>query len=296
MTSNVISNRTRTGYLIGWISIAINVILFAFKYYVGQKSGSVAMQADAWHTLSDSLTSIVVIIGFWLASRPPDRNHPFGHGRAESIGAIIVAVMLALVGVNFFLESVYRIRNVTLPEYNHFAIIVFLISVVLKELLAQISIIIGKKINSPALVADGWHHRSDALASGVIVLGAIYGTALWWFDGTMGLIVALLILHSAYVVFKTSANNLLGTSIPEEMDKLIRLTAHQINPQITDIHNINLHSYGEHKELTLHIRLPEDMTVKESHNIASNIENQLSILYSMNTTVHIEPSKTMFEN
>ncbi len=99
------------GYLEGWLSVGLNTALFFFKYWAGTRFGSVAMVADAWHTLSDTLTSVVVIVGFFIASRPADKGHPFGHGRAEPIGAVVIAVLLAVVGVNFLQESINRLRN-----------------------------------------------------------------------------------------------------------------------------------------------------------------------------------------
>lgn len=282
---------TTLGYLEGWISIFINTLLFVFKYWAGLATGSVAMVADAWHTISDTLTSIIVIIGFWLSSRPADTNHPFGHGRAESIASIIIATLLGVVGFNFFIESISRIVSNQPIQFSMFAIIVFGISAVLKEGLAQFSIWAGKKIGSNALKADGWHHRSDAIASIVILVGAIFGSSILWLDGVLGLGVSLLILWATFEILKNSVNVLLGQQPDKGLIEEIKTIIMSVNPNITNIHNIKLHTYGELKELTVHINLPNDMTFKEAHQISYTIENKLLTEKSIRTTVHFEPQK-----
>lgn len=282
---------TTLGYLEGWISIFINTLLFVFKYWAGLATGSVAMVADAWHTISDTLTSIIVIIGFWLSSRPADTNHPFGHGRAESIASIIIATLLGVVGFNFFIESISRIVSNQPIQFSMFAIIVFGISALLKEGLAQFSIWAGKKIGSNALKADGWHHRSDAIASIVILVGAIFGSSILWLDGVLGLGVSLLILWATFEILKNSVNVLLGQQPDKGLIEEIKTIIMSVNPNITNIHNIKLHTYGELKELTVHINLPNDMTFKEAHQISYTIENKLLTEKSIRTTVHFEPQK-----
>jgi cation diffusion facilitator family transporter len=123
------------------------------------------MTADAWHTLSDTLTSVVVILGFWISSRLEDEEHPFGHGRAEVIATIIIATLLAVVGINFLKDSIQQLIVQRSASFSTVGLVVFAISVVIKEGLARFSIWAGKKTDSKSLIADGWHHRSDALAS-----------------------------------------------------------------------------------------------------------------------------------
>jgi len=141
----------KIGYEVAWISIALNIVLFALKYWAGLTFHSVAMIADAWHTLADSLTSLVVIAGFWIACRPADEKHPFGHGRAEAIGSIIIGTLLAVIGFHFLMESLSKLKNYEPAEFGIPAIIIFTASTVAKEGLAQISIWAGKKIRFPFL-------------------------------------------------------------------------------------------------------------------------------------------------
>ncbi len=162
-------------YAEGWLSIAINLTLFALKYWAGIATGSVAIVADAWHTLSDSLTSLMVIVGAKLSSRPADRDHPFGHGRVEIIVSIIIGVLLVVVGFNFFLESVQKLRENESANFNTLAAVVFALSVVLKEALTRFAFWAGKKTGARSLIADGWHHRSDSVASALILLGIAVG-------------------------------------------------------------------------------------------------------------------------
>lgn len=191
--------KTFIGYLEGTISIALNTLLFGLKFWVGTKTFSIAIIADAWHTLSDSLTSLVVIIGFKVSSKPADKKHPYGHGRAEIISSVIIGTMLAIVGFNFLIASIQRFINQQSASYGNLAIIVFIISVIVKEGLAQFSIRAGKKINSQSLIADGWHHRSDALVSLMVLVGIFMGGYFWWVDSIMGIIVSLAIFYTTYI-------------------------------------------------------------------------------------------------
>ena len=137
--------RTKLAYIEGWLSIVVNTILFALKYWAGVTSGSVAVMADAWHTLSDSATSAVVLIGTKVSAKSADEEHPFGHGRAELIASIIIGVLLAIVGVNFFIEAVDKLMNHETATYGWFVVIVFTVSIFAKEGLAQFSIRAGNK-------------------------------------------------------------------------------------------------------------------------------------------------------
>lgn len=284
----------RFGYLEGGLSVIVNVVLFAFKYWAGTQSGSVAMIADAWHTMSDTLTSLIILVSFWVVSRPADKLHPFGHGRAESIGAIIIGTLLGVVGLTFFRESILRLQHYQAAEFATLGILVFGVSVLVKEALAEFSIWAGRKIQSHALVADGWHHRSDAIASGLIVIGALAGAYLWWIDGVMGIFVSLLILYATYTILKDAADSLLGERpdpvIADKLNELVRTSA----PAASCIHHLRMHRYGDHIELTLHIKLPCEMSLKEAHDLATRLEEAIKKETNAASTIHVEP-RTEFE-
>ncbi|MBE0515995.1 MAG: cation transporter [Methanophagales archaeon] len=277
------------GYLEGWLSIALNVILFGFKYWAGIKSGSVAMVADAWHTLSDTFTSLIIVVSFVIAARPADKRHPFGHGRAEVIGALIIGTLLTVVGLTFLKESILRLQNYQAAQFATLAIIVFGISMILKEALAEFSLWAGKKIDSRALLADGWHHRSDAIASGLIVIGALSGAYLWWIDGVMGIFVSALILYATYDILKGAVGSLLGEKVDPILEAKIKNLIKTIAPSVSCLHHLHLHRYGDHIELSLHIKLPTEMNLKEAHDLATMLEEAIRIELKVEPTIHVEP-------
>jgi len=282
-------NNQKLGYIEGWLSAVINIVLFVFKLWVGMLSGSVAMVADAWHTLSDTLTSGIVLLGFWISGKPADDNHPFGHGRAEVIGAVIISTLLAVVGVGFLIKSIRQLLSFHPVTYGNVAIIVFAVSVIVKEGIARFSIWAGKKIDSRSLIADGWHHRSDAIASLLIVIGAFVGRIYWWVDGVLGIIVSLLIMYAAFDIFKGTAGDLMGEESDKELEEQIMQVAKSISPEVSGIHHIHVHKYGVHKEVTFHICFPGDKPLKQIHEVADEIENALRDRMNIEATIHFDP-------
>lgn len=277
------------GMVEGWVSVAINSLLFGLKYWVGRASGSVSMVADAWHTLSDTLTSVVVIVGFLIMARPADREHPFGHARAEGITAIVIGVLLAVVGASFLLDSVRRLLNAQAAAFSVAAIVVFAASIVLKEALAQFAFWAGRKINSRAVSADGWHHRSDAIASALIVAGALAGRSVWWVDGALGIGVSLLILWAAVDIVRSSASPLLGEAVDPVTEMRIADLLRREHPDVGDVHHLHVHRYGAKAELTVHVRLPALMSVEEAHAISQRMEERIAGELGITATVHVEP-------
>ncbi len=280
----------KLGYIEGWASVVLNTLLFGVKYWAGTQFGSVAMMADAWHTLSDTLTSVVVIVGFFIASRPADKGHPFGHGRAEPIGAVIIATLLAVVAVNFLTDSIGRLRAGTAAAFGLPAIIIFLVSVVLKEALAEYSYWAGRKLNSASLKADGWHHRSDAVASALIVIGAVFGSRWWWVDGVMGLLISLLILYATVDILRAAAAALLGTKPTPDFERDLRGLIARAAPPATNFHHLHVHTYGEHTELTFHLTFPPATPLEEAHGQASRVEEAIRSELGAEATIHLEPN------
>lgn len=285
----------KLGWLEGWISIVLNTALFFIKFWVGAASGSIAMVADAWHTLSDTLTSIVLLVGFWMAGRKPDRQHPYGHGRAEVISSVIIGTLLGVVGVNFLTESCRRLSHEQSARFGVVAIVVFLVSVVLKEALAQFSLWAGRKTGSNSLKADGWHHRSDAIASALIVLGAFAGKKIWWIDGVMGIAVSALILYAAYEIIRSGSGILLGEALPPDLEANILKIIQSTTPSVKGIHHFHSHCYGEHREITFHIRLPPQTALSEAHACATSIEKAIRDELAIESTIHLEPMGSVRE-
>ncbi|MCF8357081.1 MAG: cation diffusion facilitator family transporter, partial [Melioribacteraceae bacterium] len=277
------------GYRVGWVSIILNTVLFILKYWVGIITGSIALIADAWHTISDSVSSVIVLIGVKISAKPADSEHPFGHGRAELIAAIIIGVILSIIAFNFAYESIQRLINQESVKYGTAAIVVTIISVIVKEGLAQYSLWAGKKNNLKSLIADAWHHRSDAISSVIILIGIFLQSIFPWIDGLLGFMVAILIFYASYEILHDAINPLLG-EIPNEKltNEIENICSKKIERNI-HLHHLHLHDYGNHQELTFHIMLPGEMTVKDAHAIVDDIEQSIKEKLDIETTIHLDP-------
>jgi len=286
----MLSRRT-VGYIEGIVSIIVNTILFIIKYSAGITYNSIAVITESIHTLSDSLTSAVVVISFWIAYKPPDEEHPFGHGRAESVGAIVVGTLLAVTAYELLNESVRRYLSSESMMFNWVLIVVLLLSAIVKELLARWSLRLGIKYDSKALVGDAWHHRSDAILSVLVCLGILLSSYYWWVDSVLGMIVSTLIMFIAIKLVINTSKDIMGYKLPSKLEVEIKNLISSISKDISDIHHIHIHKYGEHTEITLHIRLPPNMRLSEAHKIASKVEEELKSRYGWEVTVHIEPTK-----
>lgn len=277
----------KLAYVEGIGSIVINTVLFGLKYWIGIMTGSIAIMADAWHTLSDSLTSIVVILGAKVSSKPADKNHPFGHGRAESVASIIIGVLLFIVGSNFFFDAIQRLRSKEAAIFSTSSIIIFIISVITKEAMAQFSFWAYNKTKSHSLKADGWHHRSDAIASAIILISIFLGKNLWWIDGVFGIIVSLLIVYTAIDIMREAAQPILG-EIPKQdsIEKIIKI-GERFN--LNDIHHIHQHSYGSHLEYTMHVYMPKDSPIYKAYSITKKFREVLRKELNIESTVYIKP-------
>lgn len=273
----------------GWISIAGNCLLFILKYWAGIVSGSLALIADAWHTLGDSFSSVVVIAGARVSEKPADKEHPFGHGRAELVAALIVGFLLAIIGFNFMLEAYHRLQDKTEATYGIIAIGVTIASIVIKELMAQYALWAYRKTGSKSLKADAWHHRSDAISSVIILIGIFAGQKYWWIDGVLSLIVALLIFYTAYEIIKETVSPLLGeTPDPDLINQLKEICNSHTNFD-THLHHIHIHRYGNHSELTLHLCFPPNLSIQKAHDITEDIEKHIRTELDMVATIHMEP-------
>jgi len=276
----------------GALSVLVNAVLFGVKFWAGLVTGSIALIADAWHTLSDSLTSIVVILAAKLSSRKPDKQHPFGHGRWEQISSMFIAFALGIIAYGFMMNSIERFRDRESVVFGSLAIIVTVVSIVIKEALAQYAFYIGRKTNNVIVKADGWHHRSDALSSIVVLIGIIvtkFNTAFWWMDSVLGMFCALAILYAALQILKESIDTLLGEEPPKELTDTIIREIKTIYSDDMQIHHFHIHNYVSHKEITFHIKLRKNMSIEEGHKIASGIEAIITDTFNMAATIHVEP-------
>ncbi|BBB31904.1 conserved hypothetical protein [Thermotomaculum hydrothermale] len=283
------NERKKIGYFEGFFSIFVNIVISVVKLFYGITLNSVSLIADAAHSISDVLSSIVVIIGFKLSDKPADKEHPFGHGRIDLIATVIISTMLLIVGFEFLKDAIVKIKNPSIVSSTNIEILIIASTILLKELLAQFSFFLGKKINSPSLIAEGHHHRSDALSTVIVIIsliGSNYGYK--WIDGAAGLIVALFIMHTAIDLLKDAANPLIGSAPDREMVEEIKQIAMSY-PEVIDVHDIVVHQFGEKWHISLHIEIPHTMNILEAHTLADNIERRIQSKYKGMTVVHIDP-------
>ncbi len=278
----------RLGKFVGWISIVGNLLLFAIKFWAGWISNSIALMADAWHTLSDSASSIILLVGIFLAQKPADENHPFGHGRIELITSIIIAFLLGLIGLMFGYEGVQKIIHREKVEYGTFAIIATILSIVIKEAMYQFTMYVFRKTSMHSVKADAWHHRSDAFSSIVILVGILLGAYYWWIDSVLAIAVAILIGYTGYTVIKDSISPLIGETPSAELNGKIIEIANEIAGYDLFVHHIHMHRYGMHTEITFHIRLPKEMKLEEVEQLIVAVENQIKRELNISATIRAQ--------
>jgi cation diffusion facilitator family transporter len=273
----------------GWLSIIINIVLFIIKYWAGLISGSVALIADAWHTLSDSMTSIIMLFGVKISEKPADKKHPYGHGRAELISAIVIGALLISVGFYFLRGSIIKLIDQEQTVYGTFALVATIASIAGKEFLAQFAFFGYRKENNKCLKADGWHHRSDALSSVIVLIGIFIGSYFWWIDGVLGIIVSCFIFYASYEILKEAIDPLMGelpeNHIIEHVEKICTQHAHKG----VDCHHFHIHKYGDHHELTFHIKFPGDTKLKEVHKVREIIRRSIKEELGIHATIEVEP-------
>ena len=282
---------SKLGYREGLVSVILNLLLFVLKYYAGIASASLALIADAWHTLSDSLTSLVVILGIKLSSKKPDKGHPFGHGRWEQISALIIAILLALVGVEFMKDAIAKLRGHEAADFGWLAYLATVASIVLKEGLARYAFYIARKTGNAAVKADGWHHRSDALSSLMVLAGLFLSPYFWWIDSVLGMLISFMLFYAAYGIIREAVNKILGEEPSEEVIGKVEQIVKAEMGNVAYPHHYHIHHYGDHIEFTFHIKVPGEETVEEAHRKATLIEMQIKTELKIDATIHIEPLK-----
>lgn len=274
---------------VGWVSILVNAVLFVVKYWAGIVSGSMALIADAWDTLTDCFSSFIVVLGGKLAGKPADKEHPFGHGRMEHIAAIVIGVLLAILTFNFMVNAYEKFISRESVNFGVFAIAVTVASIVSKELLAQYGFWAYRKTGSSVLKADAWNHRGDSLSSLVILVGIFLGKYFWWIDSVLTVIVAFMIARASYEILSKEIKALLGEEVDPELIKKITSEVTILLQRNVHIHHFHLHKYGSHQELSCHIKLPAQMSLEEVHTICTRIEEMIKLRFEMIATIHPEP-------
>lgn len=277
---------------------AVNLLLTAFKLFAGAAGNSSAMVADGMHSLSDLATDITVLITVRIAGRDSDRTHRYGHGKFETFGALIVGAALFAVGTGILLSGTHKVllalSGQQIMRPSAIALVAALISIVTKELLFWYTIRCGEKINSQAVIANAWHHRSDAFSSVCTTLGisgAIFlGNGWAVLDPLAGVLVSLLIIKIAYDLTVPCVRELLENSLPENTEKDIMNAISSVEG-VKAFHNLKTRKIGSVFAIEAHIKVDRQLSVEDSHKIATAIEGLLRAKYGADTHVgiHVEP-------
>ena len=278
----------------------VNTLLLAFKFLAGILSGSAAMLADAVHSLSDFLTDIVVLVFVKISNRPADRKHSYGYGKYETLATLCIGIALLAVGIGIAVDGVEKIIQVwngeTLAQPGWIAFWAAIASIVLKELTYWLTIRVAKQVDSEALRANAWHHRSDALSSigtGLGIGGAILLGQKWTIlDPIAALIVSVFIVLTALRLTYGAIGEFLEQSLPEENENEIRAIV-AADKELSELHHLCTRRLGNRVAIEMHLRMPGNTPLTIAHKHASAIEQQLKQRFGDQThiNIHLEPTK-----
>ncbi|GAB4330368.1 MAG: cation diffusion facilitator family transporter [Calditrichia bacterium] len=290
--------RLKKALKVTWIGFGVNVILTILKLLAGILAQSAAMVADALHSLSDFGSDLVVIFGFKIAGRPIDDNHNYGHGKFETLATAFIGFLLLFVSVGMLWSASTRIygafHGFPIQQPGILAFWAAIISIAVKEGVYQYTYRVGERIDSQAVIANAWHHRSDALSSLGTLLGiggAIFLGPKWRFmDPLAALVVSIMILKVGFDVLRISLGELLETSVDEEEQKKILQIAAEV-PGAINPHALKTRRIGNKIAIDLHIKVDKNLNIVEAHDISTEVEEQLRKEFGHGTfvSVHIEP-------
>ena len=292
--------RKRRIYRVTLVGFAVNLVLSLAKLAAGVFGRSGAMVADAVHSFSDLATDVVVIVFARISAKPRDDGHDYGHGKYETLATILISMALGVVGVGILVNSIGAVRSVldggVLPRPGLVALVAAVLSIAAKEILYRYTVREGRAIDSPSVVANAWHHRSDALSS----LGTLVGIGCAYFlgdkwriaDPIAALIVAVFIFKVAFDLIRTGVGELLEKSLPEETEReILRIVT--LDPAVREPHNLRTRRIGAAIAIEIHIRVDGAMTVARSHALTVGIERRLRERFGEGPmiAVHVEPLK-----
>ncbi|WP_166238779.1 cation diffusion facilitator family transporter [Paenibacillus turpanensis] len=281
-----------------WIGIVGNIILAAVKGFVGWMSGSKALIADAAHSASDVAGSFAVLLGLRAAKQPPDEDHPYGHGKAESIAAIIVSVLLLLVGIEIAISSLKSMYAGNLEAPKMYALLVIAGSIVIKEAMFRYKYNLGKKLSSQALIANAWEHRSDVYSSiaaligvGGAVIGGFLGIPwLYYLDPVAGIVVAAMVLRMGYHLVKESIHNTMDHVLHEEDAKELVDEVQRVRG-VMSVDELRAREHGHYVVVDVKISVNPRISVLEGHDIAKSVKHQLLDKFGhvSDVFIHVNP-------
>lgn len=299
-TYNEADARKKGIFRVTAIGSVVNLLLLIFKFIAGLAGHSSAMLADAIHSLSDFITDIVVVVLVRISGKPVDRSHEYGHGKYETLATVLISVLLACAALGIFWNGAYTVysfcNGAAIERPSLIALIAAVVSVVSKEWLYRYTVIKGKKFHSEAVVANAWHHRSDALSSVGTAIGIggaiLLGDSWTVLDPLAAVFVSLLIFRMAFKLLHNSLDELLEKSLPESDEDEIRKIIMSF-PGVSNPHNLRTRRIGNYCSIEVHIRMDGDISLKAAHATATSIENKLKSKFGSNTiiNIHLEPTK-----
>lgn len=233
------------GTLAGIVGILCNLVLFAAKLVIGTLSGSVSITADAVNNLSDASSSIMTLVGFRLAQKPEDAEHPYGHARIEYLTGLAVAALILVIGVQLAKSSFSKILHPEPVEFSLALVIVLVLSILVKLWMALFNRTLGKKIDSTSLIATAADSRNDVISTGAVLLAAVIAHFSGWnLDGYIGMLVALFILYSSVGIARETISPLLGEPADPELIRMVKHEVLHFDDRILGVHDLMVHDYG----------------------------------------------------
>ena len=285
--------RESYGKFAGVVGIISNLFLCIMKILIGVFSGSIAIIADGINNMADASSSIITLVGFRLASKPEDEDHPYGHARIEYLTGLFVSILIIVLGVQLFKTSLEKIFNPDTLEFSYITIITLVIAIAVKLWQSLFNISIGKKINSLTLIATGADSRNDVIATSAVLVSVLVVkfTGLQ-IDGYMGCLVALFIIWSGIQLVRDTISPLLGEAPDDDLVKAITETVKK-EPGILGIHDLMVHNYGPGKIFaSIHVEVDADGDLMKSHDMIDNIERIVKESLRIEFVIHMDPVKT----
>lgn len=293
-----VAERNKRIYKVTVVGSIVNLLLIIFKFAAGILGRSSAMIADAVHSLSDFITDVIVIAFVKISGRPNDKDHEYGHGKYETLAALLIGVILLLVGFGIAYNGLFSIISVIkgeeLPAPGMIALIGALVSILMKEGLFQYTVIEGRRLKSDAVIANAWHHRSDALSSIATTIGIggaiLLGNKWTILDPLAGVLVSIFIMTTAVRLIKPSLDELMERSLPESSELEIRSIVEKFEG-VYNFHNLYTRKIGGYYAIEFAICMNGDVSVKNAHEIISTIEDKLREQFGDRThiMIHVEP-------
>lgn len=290
--------REREIYRVTLIGSAVNAVLIVLKFIAGIFGKSSAMIADAVHSLSDFITDVIVLVFVKIAGKPRDKGHDYGHGKFETFATMIIGLLLSLAGVGLLANGIDLVikscNGHTLERPTMLALVIAVVSILSKEWLYRFTAAKGREVNSQAVVANAWHHRSDAISSAgtlVGVAGAMFLGDSWRIlDPVAAIVVSLFIIKSGYDIMKPSVNELLESSLPEAQETEIRQLVLGV-PGIISVHNLRTRRIGNGIAVDMHAKMDGSISLTEAHSRASAAEKAIRERFGTNAiiNIHMEP-------